>query len=468
MVKDQPFEQMFSNMPSETDGARMATAVQPVHVVYGGAHLFKKETPEKLGRIALESQRSYAPDFITFSKAMWLNGADSLPDSAETALDLIELINSRPEEAEERYPGSAFCLEVFRKTVGRLRSTPVEDFRIDFEDGYGFRTDEEEDAHAESASSALAEILTDGAHDTEKPTLFGFRIKSFKRETRQRSVRTLEMFLTNLIDKTAGNVSPDLVVTLPKVSTAAEVEVLAEILEKLEVTLAGKRLGLGIEIMIETPKAVSNLSELANCAPGRLRSAHFGAYDYTAALGISSGHQHLRHDACNFARNAMLNEFSQKGIWLSDSVTVEMPVPVHRGGPLTDAQVRENFAAVRKGWRAHFNNVTHSMINGFYQSWDLHPAQLVARFAAVYAFYLSERGRQMARLKAFVDKASQAVLTGNVFDDAASAEGILNFFRRGCGCGAFEYGSTASEAGLEPEQIRSGNFAEIMAQKGEV
>jgi citrate lyase beta subunit len=466
MSSEHSVEELFSRLPDEKVKKRaVSEAVQPVHVVYGGAHLFKEETPEKLGRIALESQRSYAPDFITFAKAMWLNGADSLPDHMESVIDLIEMIDQEPELAEERYPGSGFCLEVFRRTIEKLRANPVEDFRIDFEDGYGFRTEAEEDGHAESASTALAEILLERREDSPPPIRFGFRIKSFQPETRLRAHRTLERFLANLIEKMEGRVPSDLVVTLPKVNSPDEVEILAELLDQYEATLAGKRLGIGIEIMIETPDAVSRLAELADRAPERLRAAHFGAYDYTAALGIASGHQHLRHEACNFARNAMLNAFAPRGIWLADSVTTEMPVPVHRGGVLDDIQMRENAASIHKAWRSHFNNVTYSMINGFYQSWDLHPAQLVARYAAVFAFYLAERARQAARLRSFVDKASKAVLTGNVFDDAASAEGLLNFFRRGCACGAFDHEETALEIGLDPKHLGAGNFAEIMAEK---
>ncbi len=464
MASQDSLEELFSSVPDRVRDRRPApNAIQPVHVVYGGAHLFRNETPEKLGRIALESQRSYAPDFITFAKAMWLKGADSLPDNTEIAIDLTEMIDQDPLLAEDRYPGAAICLEIFRRTREKLRSHPVEDFRIDFEDGYGFRTDEEEDEHARSAAAALSEILQTGSDRTRGETSFGVRIKSFQPETRIRSLRTLELFLSDLIEKTGARIPETFVVTLPKVTSPQEVDVLAKLLQSHERSIAGRPLGIGIEIMIETPEAVSCLKELALSAPGRLRAAHFGAYDYTAALGISSGHQHLRHEACNFARSAMLNSLSPFGIWISDSVTTEMPVPVNRGAMLSDLQLKENIYSVHNAWRAHFRNVTHSLINGFYQSWDLHPAQLVARYAAVFAFYLEERDTQMARLRSFVDKASKAVMTGNVFDDAASAEGLLNFFRRGCAFGAFNPEQTAIEAGLSPEQLRAGNFAEIMA-----
>ena len=64
-------------------------------------------------------------------------------------------------------------------------------------------------------------------------------------------------------------------------------------------------------------------------------------------------------------------------------------------------------------------------------SWDLHPAQLPSRYAAVYAFYLSALDAATRRLRAFIDKAAQATLVGDVFDDAATGQGLLNFFVRG-------------------------------------
>ena len=113
-----------------------------------------------------------------------------------------------------------------------------------------------------------------------------------------------------------------------------------------------------------------------------------------------------------------------------------MPIPIHRGENLTEAQSKKTNALFTNAWRKHFNNITNSLINGFYQSWDLHPAQFVARYAAVYAFFLESKDEQAKRLKGFFEKATQAILTGNQFDDAASAQGLLNFFIRALNCGA--------------------------------
>lgn len=258
---------------------------------------------------------------------------------------------------------------------------------------------------------------------------------------------------------------------VPKITDRKQVKELCDRLKSIE-KKAGLKAGLiGIEIMIETPLSIIDrkgnfaLKGLVEAAKGRCTSAHFGAFGYTSALGISSTHQHLRHDACNFARQMMLLNLSPMGIRLSDSVTTLLPVAIHKSGRLSKSQIAENRRAVHEGWREHFSNVTESMKNGFYQSWDLHPNQLPARYAAVYAFFLESADAQASRLKEFLTKATQATLTGNTFDDAASAEGILNFFRRGVDCGAFSEKEIRDSTGLTAEELRSRTFQQIAEQR---
>jgi len=161
----------------------------------------------------------------------------------------------------------------------------------------------------------------------------------------------------------------------------------------------------------------------------------------------------------------MLIALSPLNVRVSDSVTTVLPVAVHKGEILTLNQLKENKRAVEKAWRAHFNNVTNSLINGFYQSWDLHPAQLPARYAAVYAFFLESKDDQGKRMKGFVEKATQASLTGNQFDDAASAEGLLNFFIRALSCGAMTEEEILEAANLTLEELRSASFVKIIENR---
>ncbi len=432
----------------------------PIHVVYGGANLFKADTPQKLGAIALKSLQINAPNFTELAKAMRLKGSDAV----ELSADLKKRLDENAEKVKTEYYDAWFAWTIYGRTIEKLRREPVEDFRIDFEDGYGIRADEEEDAHCVSASDELAKAFL---QNTITP-FCGFRIKSFAPETRKRAVRTLDLFLTNLIEKTEGRLPKNFVVTLPKITRGAEVEVLDDLLTKFEKQNDLQNGAIKIEIMIETPQAIINksgeiaLRSLVKAAKGRCTSAHFGAYDYTASFGISGAHQHLRHEACNFARQMMQIALSPINIRLSDSVTTEMPIAIHKGENLTEKQIQENKHAVQNAWRTHFNNVTFSLINGFYQSWDLHPAQLPARYAAVYAFFLESKDAQAKRLKSFMEKATQAATTGNQFDDAASAQGLLNFFMRAISCGAMTEREVSEATNLSVAQLRSASFAKIM------
>ena len=435
----------------------------PIHVVYGGANLFKSDTPAKLGKIALKSLENYAPNFAVFARAMWLKGADVLPIYDEQIADLEKRLTENAEAVKLDNFEAWFAWTIYQRMIEKIRREPVEDFRIDFEDGYGFRSDEEEDAHAVSASDELAEAFRE---KTITP-FCGFRIKSLQAETYKRAIRTLDLFLTNLLEKTGGKLPENFVVTLPKISRREEVEVLAELLAEFEKRNTLENAQIKIEIMIETPQSIVNnkgeiaLRGLVEAGKGRVNSAHFGAFDYTASFGISGVYQHLRHEACNFARQMMQIALAPVHIRLSDSVTIEMPVAVHKGDSLTNEQMKENLRLVHSAWRKHHNNVTTSLINGFYQSWDLHPAQLPARYAAVYTFFLESADEQGKRLKGFMEKATRANLTGNVFDDAASAQGLLNFFARAASCGAMTEKEITAATSLTTEELNSASFLKI-------
>jgi citrate lyase beta subunit len=430
----------------------------PVHVVYGGADRFSAETPMKLGKLAIKSLETYAPNFVEFANAMWLKGCDTLPIYEDAIADLeFKLIENADKVKTENF-SAWFAWTIYNRTIEKLKREPVEDFRIDFEDGYGIRSDEEEDSHAISASDELSFALA----KAQASAFCGFRIKSFQAETFHRAVRTLDLFLSNLLQKTNGVLPENFVVTLPKITRAEEVSVLDKLLTEIEKQNNLPQNSIKIEIMIETPEVIISMQNLANAASNRLIAAHFGAYDYTASFGITAVHQHLKHPACDFARNVMQIELAPLGIRLSDSVTTEMPVPIHKGENLSTQQLKENKFAVHKAWRLHFNNVTNSLINGFYQSWDLHPAQLVARYAAVYSFFLESFAEQSKRLKSFMDKSTKATMSGNQFDDAASANGLLNYFIRAVSCGALTEKEVTETTSLTIDELYSASFVKIM------
>jgi hypothetical protein len=177
----------------------------------------------------------------------------------------------------------------------------------------------------------------------------------------------------------------------------------------------------------------------------------------------------MTHPACDFARHMMQVAFGGTGLWLSDGATNIMPVAPHRaaegGSPLTPEQVEENRATVHRAWRLHYDHIQHSLINAYYQGWDLHPAQLPTRYAAVYAFFLDSLEAASERLRNFVEKAAKATLVGDVFDDAATGQGLLNYFLRAINCGAITEQEALQLSSLTLAELRSGSFVKILKSR---
>ena len=408
---------------------------QPVHTVYGGAHLFKADTAARLGAVALTTLNEYAPDPDTLARVL------DLPEGVDAAL-------------------------VRSRVVTKLEREPVEDFRIDFEDGYGNRLDAEEDGHARSAATEGAA----GLAAASLPPFIGIRIKPMSRELHGRSLRTLDLFVTSLVSASRRRLPSGFVITVPKVMAPGHVRAAADACTALERRLKLARGTLKLELMIETPQSIlapdgtSALRSLVDAGAGRVVGAHFGTYDYTALCGITAAWQHMRHPVCDFAKHVMQIALAQTGVRLSDGATNIMPVAPHRAQPgavLSQEQARENAAFVHHAWKVHFADATHSLVNGYYQGWDLHPAQLPTRYAAVHAFFLSALPAATARLRNFVEKAAQATLVGDVFDDAATGQGLLNFFIRGVSCGALTPDDVQA-SGLSLDELQTRSFLKIL------
>lgn len=386
---------------------------QPVHTVYGGAHLFKADIASALGAKALETMRTYAPDPAAFAEFIGFRGAE-------------ELLRT-----------------VYQRTIAKLEREPVEDYRIDFEDGYGIRTAAEEDGHAVSTAQAVAR----GARGPCFPPFIGIRIKPLTKASRARSFRTLDLFLNTLVSE--GEIPANFAVTLPKVTVPEQVTALVRKLEPFQT--------VKLELMIETPESIIDTSgqiaipKLLDAAEGRCRGLHFGVYDYTAACNITAEHQTMTHPACDFARHVMQVSTAGRDVMLSDGATNILPISKDR-------------AVVERAMRLHFEHVQRSLARGYYQGWDLHPAQLPTRYAAVYAFFLQSFQAAAARLRNFVEQAARATRAGDVFDDAATGQGLLNFFLRGINCGAFNE-EEAGATGLTIDELRSRSFVKILDRR---
>jgi citrate lyase beta subunit len=444
---------------------------QPVHTVYGGAHLFKSDSAKRLGSLARRSLDQFAPDFLTFARAIELPGSSELPVDFDEANELVSLLKTEPEQARKEQKSAWLAYTIYRRVVEKLQREPVEDFRIDFEDGYGNRPDDEEDGHAVSAAAEAAE----GSKNGTLPPFIGIRIKPFNEELRARSFRTLDIFVSTLLELSKGRLPQNFVVTLPKITIPEQVSTLAALLAQLEKQTGIKEGSLKFEMMIETTQSIINhrgqinLPLLLAAGEGRCVAAHFGTYDYTAGCNITAAHQHMLHSACDFAKHMMQVSFSGTGIWLSDGATNIMPVAPHRfveGGPaLTAEQIEENREVVHRAWRLHYDHIQHSLTNAFYQGWDLHPAQLPTRYAAIYAFFLESLEAASERLKNFVEKAAKATLVGDVFDDAATGQGLLNYFLRAINCGAITEAEAVQLSGLTLAELHSASFVKILKNR---
>lgn len=446
-------------------------ARQAVHTVYGGAHLFKSDSAKKLGVLALRSLDEYAPDFVTFARALQLTGWEELPEDKTKIAKLEPLLEENPDSVrKERHP-AWLAYTVYKRVREKLEREAVEDFRIDFEDGYGNRPDSEEDMHTELAAREVAKGMKDG---TLSPFI-GIRIKPFTEELRDRSARTLDIFVTTLLGETGGKLPDNFVITLPKVTITEQVTAMINLLALIEKKLNLPENTFKIELMVETPQSIVNsrgqcsLPEFVRAAEGRCVGCHFGVYDYTASSNITAAYQSMDHPSCDFAREMMRVSLSGTGIWLSDGATNVMPVGPHRPdeeGNLSKAFKQENIETVHRAWKLGFDHVRHSLKHAYYQGWDLHPAQLPVRYAACYSFFLEGLEPASMRLRAFIEKAAQATLVGDVFDDAATGQGLLNYFLRAINCGAVSK-EEVKATGLTLEEISTRSFLRILEGRRE-
>ena len=362
----------------------------PVHVVYGGAHLFRADLAEKLGRLALRALETHgSPDALGVTQGVWDH------------------------------------------VIRKLRTEPVEDYRIDFEDGFGYRSDGEED---EQARRCAAELLA----ASQLPALIGLRIKPLTDRSRERALRTLRLFL----EGAAGRLPANFVITLPK---ATHPEQVADLVAELPPAIQ-------IELLLETPAAVRDPRSFVHAAQGRCLAVHFGAYDFLSSLGIPIVDQHLMHPACDSARDRIRLDLAGTDVRISDGVTNVLPVG-------------DNSSSIRDAWRLHMRHVRHALASGFYQGWDVHPAQIPARYAAIYSFFHEHAGAVAARLRKFLDEAAQATLVGSVFDDIATGQGLLSFFVRAWNCGAFTEDEVREQTGLTLDDLRSGWFPDILQRR---
>lgn len=323
---------------------------------------------------------------------------------------------------------------VAARVAEKLDTEPIEDLRLDFEDGYGDRGNAAEDADAVAAATAVAAAVTDGT----APPFIGIRFKCFELATRARGIRTLDLFIGGLV--ALGGLPEGLVLTLPKVSTVSQVEAMVYVCERLEAAHGLDAGRLTFEVQMETPQLILALdgtvpvAQLLHRAQGRVSALHYGTYDYSASLGISAEYQSMEHPAADYAKQVMQVAVSGTGVRLSDGSSNVIPV----GDP----------DAVLAAWKLHARLSRRSLERGYYQGWDLHAAQLASRYIATYSFYREGYAAAALRLNNYVKNTASGTM-----DEPATARALANFISRGLSCGALTHREIASDTGLTAAEL---------------
>jgi citrate lyase beta subunit len=389
-------ERLARDYPGEAAGR------QPVHTVYVPADRYAADTLER-----------------------WRLEATAVLDRhAATAGELPEAFGI----------GAASAGQVHARVRAKLEREPVEDLRIDFEDGYGDRGDDEEDLAAVTAATALRHTVKAG----EAAPFAGIRFKSFEAPTRRRGLRTLELFVSTVAD--GGRLPDGFVLTLPKVTSVDQVEAMVLVCERLERAHELVPGSLRFEIQVETPQAVLGadgtalVARMIHASARRCTGLHYGTYDYSASCGIAAAYQSMEHPAADHAKAVMQVAAAGTGVRLSDGSTNRLPVG--------------DRAAVLAAWRLHARLVRRSLERGFYQGWDLHPAQLPSRYVAVFAFYREGLAEAAGRLRAYLGRSGSGFL-----DEPATARALADFLLRAVDCGASDDAEVQELSGASPQRL---------------
>lgn len=364
----------------------MSTARAPgFSVLYGGAHLFKEGTAAKLGAIAKKTFEQSATDPAAFGACF------EIPDS--------------------------ITREVIAFAARKFERGAIDAQVVDFEDGYGFRNEDEERRDAERSAAAVA---SDHLSGQLAPSI-GLRVRAWRGANDSRGKHTLRTFVSTLVQATGGKLPNGFSVTLPKVASDEDVTELAGELSALERTHALPPGSIALELMIETPRAliddrgVCPIPKLLAAAAGRCVAVHLGAYDLLSALDVAAPSQGLGHPACVLARQTMKIATAGTGVRVVDGATNELPIAPH----------------LEAGWKKHALDTRRALAEGISEGWVLHPAQLVSRYVACCTYFRAALPSMSERLRGSLDKTAQANRIGSAFDDAASVEGLVRFFATG-------------------------------------
>ncbi|HEY4576461.1 MAG TPA: aldolase [Yaniella sp.] len=385
------------------DGRRQA-----VHTVYTPADQFSHDVAQRWGQQAL--------------------------DAVQQQGSMVDLVAQVLEQSTD----DASYVERLAELVERkLTQEPIEDLRIDFEDGYGRRSDAEEDQHAVEAAKGVAQSLRDGI----APPFIGIRFKCMEADVRARGLRTLDLYLSTLVEE-VGSLPDSTVLTLPKVTTVDQVKAMNDVAAALESGLGLDEGQLRYEVQVETPQLIvgaegqAEVARVIHAGQGRITSLHYGTYDYSASLGIAAAYQAMDHPAADFAKNVMLTAVAGTGVHLSDGSTNILP--------LGSAQ------QVRDAWALHARLVARHLQRGIYQGWDLHAAQLPTRFISTFDFFNRSLDSAVERLSRYVRAES-----GSIMDEPATAKALARYILRSTSCGAADSSEIQQRLGISDDVLHT-------------
>ncbi|MGN6414886.1 DUF6986 family protein [Flexivirga sp.] len=354
---------------------------------------------------------------------------------AATALDLLTTFAPDPDElARATGEPVADVAAVHERLLAKLERDPIEDLRADFEDGYGIRPDDIEDEHL----AGVLHAFTDLAAQDRLPAWHGVRFKSFEAPTRARGIRTLVDYLGGMAQ--AGLLDGN-VLTLPKVTSVAQVAAMDTACAALEQELGLPSGSVTFEVQVETPQAIlaadgtAAVARMVHAAPGRVSSLVYGTFDYSAGLGIAAAYQALDHPAADHAKAVMQVAAAQTGTRICDGSTNVVAFGDRESAHAT--------------WRLHSGLVTRSLVRGIYQGWDMHPGHLISRYLANYLFFRRALPSAAARLAAYV----QQTAGGDVMDEPATAKMLADALLRGVHCGAVGADEIESACGLTVPEL---------------
>lgn len=376
---------------------------QPVHTCYVPADKFAADTAAQWGSAALAV----------------------LDDHAAGGRDLAQVV------------GEPAVADLVDRVRDKLVTEPIEDLRVDFEDGYGIRASAQEDEHVAAAIDAIARCQV---------PFIGMRIKCFEANVRDRSLRTLEQVVTGLGDRLPAN----FVVTLPKVTFPEQVAAMADACDLLETSVGLPAGRLRFEVQVETAQAIigpdgtATVARVIDAGRGRVSAFHYGTYDYSASVGVSAAFQAMDHPAADHAKSVMQVAAAGTGVRLSDGSTNVLPVG--------------DRDAVHHAWALHFSLVRRSLQRAYYQGWDLHPHQLPTRYAATMLFYREGFDAGLARLVNYLGRAESGIA-----DEPATAIALARYVLRGIDAGAVAPDELAAKSALTVAGLR-----DLIARRGQL